>query len=168
MTRERGEKASETAIWEGGEKPQREPGVGQELMANRGRERRHLGHFLPCGPGRFALGCPRRAKGLRASCAPRRARGSFLGRPGGFPLLLRHPPLPLPGKRQNWLCSRKWKRHAGLSAAAGEPPWGSASPELAAEPWQCRRAARCLSREKPGGLCVRPRKNNSGETRCDC
>ena len=54
----------------------------------------------------------------------------LLPRPAGrfFPPPFTTPSLPLPGKRQNWLCSRKWKRQArhgtaqrgGGRASAGE------------------------------------------------
>lgn len=105
------------------------------------------------------------ARGEREGCAPPAlpAAPGLLPRPAGrLSLAFTTPSLPLPGKRQNWLCSRKWKRHAGLSAAVGEPLWGSAPAEFAAEPWQCRlRLAASPGRSRAGSAGA-PWVNNGG------
>lgn len=91
----------------------------------------------------------------------------LLPRPAGwffFPPPFTTLSLPLPGKRQNWLCSRKWKRQAwhgtarhnvAAVAAVGELPWGSDTLKLKTLS-KSLRAAHPLSRRKPGCLCVSP------------
>lgn len=79
--------------------------------------------------------------------------------------------LPLPGRLQNWLCSRKWRRHANHNAE-----WGASSAAAAGE-WSGMEEPRAglhalrmpvrVSLPWEAGLLCGSRETAVGETRCE-
>lgn len=114
MTREKGEKASETAIGGGGGSPS-ESQAWVRSAGKQGPREAAPRALLTLRASEVRAGLPeeseRAARLLRSPPRP----GSFLGRPGGFPLLLRHPP-----------CLSQVSGRTGSAAGSGRGTQGSA------------------------------------------